>query len=596
MRSRENLSVGVAGARRPMRTSKDGINSMRVLGRRGMAGTSNGGGETTTGAKVEEMVVKQRTRRGESTVWTVMAMQRGSTQGPGQQPEWRVAKKVVDTSHPSADPSNIPLPASPQTTTNILHTAYLQTREKLAIAFLPKGYPHSITPDYTPYTLYSFLHSVTGTLTGTLSTQALLLALGMSASTSAGLAATTNWIIKDGFGLLGGVVYAALTANRFDSSPKRYRFLAAVSIQLATIAELLTPLVPHLFIPLAGLSNICKNIGWLAASATKASMHKGFTREDNLGDVTAKAGAQATAAGLVGTGGGVLLSWCVGTEVGNLMGVFVPLCAVNLWCAYRANESVVTRSINLERGEGIVSGWLRGMGGDLTSRVSPTGLETNGGGTMDTGSKQERGSRILPTPQQISPTEHFIYAYRSVFPVPLALEPSLKRRLDVFTTHQQWERFLSGETTFGRSRTAASEAQIPSENYRLLIAPGPASRARSYIPRILHSLWKPNENGTGTRTTKEGIPDVHVCCWYTEHATAEDILKGFYHACVVRALVAQEPQPRDVDTIQGYDGVVVEAYQFVEETFEDFMASLKGAGWDVGFTHLGDRNARLRIG
>jgi hypothetical protein len=35
-----------------------------------------------------------------------------------------------------------------------------------------------------------------------------------------GLAATTNWIIKDGFGLLGGVLYAGLMGSRFDAAPK----------------------------------------------------------------------------------------------------------------------------------------------------------------------------------------------------------------------------------------------------------------------------------------------------------------------------------------------------------------------------------------
>lgn len=43
-----------------------------------------------------------------------------------------------------------------------------------------------------------------------MSTQALLQALGMGAGVSIGLAATTNWIIKDGFGLLGGLIYAGM--------------------------------------------------------------------------------------------------------------------------------------------------------------------------------------------------------------------------------------------------------------------------------------------------------------------------------------------------------------------------------------------------
>jgi hypothetical protein len=48
----------------------------------------------------------------------------------------------------------------------------------------------------------------------------MLHALGLGAGTSIGLAATTNWIIKDGFGQLGGVLFAGLMGTRFDASPK----------------------------------------------------------------------------------------------------------------------------------------------------------------------------------------------------------------------------------------------------------------------------------------------------------------------------------------------------------------------------------------
>jgi hypothetical protein len=86
--------------------------------------------------------------------------------------------------------------------------------------FLPAGYPVSVSPDYGPSTAFQFLASVTGTMAGTVSTQALLQALGLGAGTALGLAASTNWIIKDGFGLLGGVLFAGVMGSRFDASPK----------------------------------------------------------------------------------------------------------------------------------------------------------------------------------------------------------------------------------------------------------------------------------------------------------------------------------------------------------------------------------------
>ena len=86
--------------------------------------------------------------------------------------------------------------------------------------FLPKSYPYSVTSDYFRFSGFQFVQSVTGTIAGTISTQAMLHALGLGAGMSMGLAATTNWIIKDGFGLLGGVLYAGFMGSRFDASPK----------------------------------------------------------------------------------------------------------------------------------------------------------------------------------------------------------------------------------------------------------------------------------------------------------------------------------------------------------------------------------------
>ena len=93
-------------------------------------------------------------------------------------------------------------------------------RISLTQVFLPKGYPHSVSSDYLPFTTYQFIQSVSGTLAGTLSTQALLHALGLGAGSALGIAATLNWIIKDGMGLLGGVLYAGFMGTRFDDSPK----------------------------------------------------------------------------------------------------------------------------------------------------------------------------------------------------------------------------------------------------------------------------------------------------------------------------------------------------------------------------------------
>jgi hypothetical protein len=70
------------------------------------------------------------------------------------------------------------------------------------------------------------------------------------------MAAALNWIIKDGLGQLGGVIYASFVSDKFDSEPKRFRFQATVAMQGANVLELLTPLWPGSFLVIASISNI----------------------------------------------------------------------------------------------------------------------------------------------------------------------------------------------------------------------------------------------------------------------------------------------------------------------------------------------------
>ncbi|KAJ3215426.1 hypothetical protein HDU67_000410 [Dinochytrium kinnereticum] len=494
-------------------------------------------------SKVKEVV--QVVRRGESSILTRLTLADPSPQRERLKNNvWIVLRTVNDGTKPVIlEPISRQLPSTEHRAGEFLthkaRSAFLAVKNTLIMTFLPKSYPESVTPDYLPYTLWHFAHSVSGTITGTLSTQALLQALGMGVSASIGIAATTNWIIKDGFGLLGGVLYAAFFGSRFDSQARRYRFLAAISIQLATISELLTPLVPHLFLPMASLSNVGKNVGWLAASATKASMHKGFAKGDNLGDITAKSGAQATLAGLVGTTGGIAISWFMATVSGGtvispwtMLWVFAPISAFNLWSAYRANLAVVTRSINVERGELALY--------ECISKLCAAGTWDQANIAM--------ALNAMPCPKAIGEKEAFVMPFRSAFRVPLDVEPPIDWALGQMDV-QSAETFLEG--------TLQSEGQDRARNYRIFVS----------FPL--------------------GTPRVSL--WFLEGSTPEDHIRGFYHACVMRNLLEMKGNSASAN-------VTEMAARLVDLSFDSILERFKRLGWMTEYTHLADRNARITIG
>ncbi|CAM9616868.1 unnamed protein product [Choristocarpus tenellus] len=91
--------------------------------------------------------------------------------------------------------------------------------ESLLAHVLPRGFPESVHHQYRTYSQYQFIAMTASAAGGVLSTQALLYAMGVGAG-ALPLAATLNWVIKDGLGQLGGVIFSSLVNTRFDANPK----------------------------------------------------------------------------------------------------------------------------------------------------------------------------------------------------------------------------------------------------------------------------------------------------------------------------------------------------------------------------------------
>eukprot|EP00466_Bigelowiella_natans_P013898 jgi/Bigna1/77784/fgenesh1_pg.50_\ len=169
--------------------------------------------------------------------------------------------------------------------------------EAFVVHILPKRF-QEFPQGYFAYVRWYMLAYVAGSTCMVLSTQSMLYAIGLGAG-SIPMAAALNWVIKDGLGQLGGVLFASCINSRFDADPKRWRMVAAVALDSACILEAMTPLAPMLFLPMAShsvdqfqIANMGKNVSWLAASATRANILLSFARRANLADVTAKAGSQ----------------------------------------------------------------------------------------------------------------------------------------------------------------------------------------------------------------------------------------------------------------------------------------------------------------
>lgn len=225
--------------------------------------------------------------------------------------------------------------------------------------FLPKGFPESVHSGYFRYAAWQALSSISGTICGVLSTQSLLLAVGVGSAASVPLAATMNWILKDGLGQLGGIIFAGLVSNRFDAHPKFWRLMASVAMEIASFIELLLPLAPQYFLLGASVANVGKNISFLAASASRAALHKALAVHGNLADVTAKAGAQGIVCSLLGTSLGVsAAALCTGNYPATVA-CFLGCSLVSIGACYQSLRAVTLTALTVDRLDIVLDASLR---------------------------------------------------------------------------------------------------------------------------------------------------------------------------------------------------------------------------------------------
>ncbi len=238
---------------------------------------------------------------------------------------------------------------------------WLASSEVIGLArrvLLPVGYPQSVTPNYSEYVKYNTVQVACISVTRILATQSMLLAVGLSQGGALPLAAVMSWLLKDGFGQLGSILVGSNVNVKFDSNPKRYKFLSVTLGQVANLLGIASLANPHLFLLFTSLGGVFSRIATLALVSSRARIYNDFTRSGNLGDVVRCSQAQSTFGTLVGTAFGVFLAPIVGTSFVNIISVFLPLSGLTHWAAYRAVSLVELSTFNRHRFELVIKEYM----------------------------------------------------------------------------------------------------------------------------------------------------------------------------------------------------------------------------------------------
>ncbi|KNA16637.1 hypothetical protein SOVF_086450 [Spinacia oleracea] len=209
---------------------------------------------------------------------------------------------------------------------------------------VPEGFPDSVSPSYVPYMTWRALKHFFGGAMGVFTTQTLLTSVGVSRSRATPGAVAINWILKDGAGRVGKMLFAR-QGKKFDYDLKQLRFSGDLLMELGAGIELATAAMPNLFLPLACAANVAKNVGAVTSTSTRTPIYKAFAKGENIGDVTAKGECVGNIADLLGTGLSIMLS----KNNPSLVTTFAFLSCGYVLSSYQEVKSVVLHTLNRER-------------------------------------------------------------------------------------------------------------------------------------------------------------------------------------------------------------------------------------------------------
>ncbi|KAK5651577.1 hypothetical protein OQA88_11850 [Cercophora sp. LCS_1] len=228
----------------------------------------------------------------------------------------------------------------------------------LLYAFLPAGYPHSVTSDYLAYQTYDSLQAFASSITSLLANRAVLEGLGVGDSSSSPTGALILKITGDTISRIATILFAHRMGSAIEPECKFYRFLADIFNDAAQFLDLLTPALPYL--PKLGVivsAGVLRSLCGVAANASKASLSAHFAVTGNLAELNAKEASQETVVSLCGMLVGSVVVKMV-EEKQTVWALMVLLAGVHLLMNYWAVRSVRMRSLNRQRATMVFREWL----------------------------------------------------------------------------------------------------------------------------------------------------------------------------------------------------------------------------------------------
>ena len=126
-----------------------------------------------------------------------------------------------------------------------------------------------VSSDYGIYQLYNIFQTGCIAISGALAFSALIRGMGLGGNSSNFLAASIVWLLKDGAGMIGRIIFAWGYAASLDADCKRWHFFGDILHDLACTLDLITPYFQPALLLITSISNICRSVAYVIHGSTR---------------------------------------------------------------------------------------------------------------------------------------------------------------------------------------------------------------------------------------------------------------------------------------------------------------------------------------
>ena len=446
---------------------------------------------------------------------------------------------------------------------------------ELCSVFLPVGYPDSVRSEYLRFQAFDTLQAACSYLRNILTTSAILRGAGVGEDRASPMAAAIAWVLRDGFGMFGSLVFSYLVGTGFDRNVKEWRLFADLINDVGLTLDMLAPLAGPSggtnFMVVAALGACCKTICGMTAGATRASITAHFALRDNLADVSAKEGAQETAVTLLGLLVGSALAGGLGDSPRTTWAAFVLLTLVHVWANTLGVGCLALDTINRQRAAILARRWWRlRLRADDSSSSSAVGVGVGGAAARAAGAAaaaQAAATKLALSPREVAKEE------RLWGPLLLWLRGP---RVGVGVASL----VDLGAADGGAAELRELERIHRDDDYLLSTRASGGGRGGGGGGGGGGGAWRGSRRGGGGKPGRPGTPAIAL----RPQATGATVLRALLHASWLDEI---KDGKHPIATPE-------EAVAATQAEWGAFVAALRGAGWPVAAVGL-EGEGRTRV-